>query len=170
MRLRQLYLYPDLVEHQDAAPEVDRIRYETRYLCVAVEQELARRRIETDGFTRLCLVGTAAPGPEPFVVNTSRVAVCDLAFDLGSWRSLREPVERARCYRDLLLAGADRLEEVLPEVSGVLRSSLEQVAAEALEHRWTTGARQLRDVGLEVALAHEVSMTAWRTDLRVTSP
>jgi hypothetical protein len=56
MILKQIYLYPDLVEF-NLNKNLDTIRYQTRFICNYLEQKLKVLKFETKEFNKICLIG-----------------------------------------------------------------------------------------------------------------
>ena len=90
MILRDIYLYPDLVEFPQELTST--FRYQTRSLCNFLERNVLKRlKFETDGFRRLCIIGTSAP-KEGVFVNTAKAACVEVFLDVARYGSLRQQV------------------------------------------------------------------------------
>jgi len=79
MILKELYLYPDLVEYPKEITSA--VRDQTRCLCNFLERNsLKKIKFKTESFKRICIVGHDVPDKKVFI-NSCNVAVKEAIFD-----------------------------------------------------------------------------------------
>ena len=101
MKLTGIFLYPDLGEFKGQAALS--FRNQTRFVCHYVQQFLAARKVATDGFNRLCIVGRGVPS-ESSVRNTSNALVVEIPFDITEYEKMAED-DLPEYFIGLLAAG-----------------------------------------------------------------
>ena len=104
MILKELYLYPDLVEFPDEI--VHPFRDQSRSICNFLERELQTIRFSADGFKRICIVGKSSPSTESFI-NSSKVLIVEVPFDENDYKKL-ERAQLNTFFAQMLVAGIEK--------------------------------------------------------------
>jgi len=103
MILKQIYLYPDLVEFNIRSKDASIIRDQTRHICNYLERQLLKLKFNSEDFNKICIIGYSTPKSEIYIASTRALAV-PISFDIDHCRSL--PTDSvANYYIDLLIAG-----------------------------------------------------------------
>lgn len=85
MKLKNIYLYPDLVEFQSDAIQL--FRDQTRYICNFLQRQLKSSDLETNGFNKICIVCKSMPRAACYV-NSSNALIVEIPFSVEEYFSV----------------------------------------------------------------------------------
>ncbi|WDE08763.1 hypothetical protein SG34_033225 [Thalassomonas viridans] len=148
MILKELYLYPDLVEYSDNV--VDPFRDQSRSICNFLERELKPVKFKTNGFKRICFIGKSVANSKCWV-NSSNVLTVEIEFDEKQYLTLAEE-ELNPYFMTLLKTGLIKCHEQFAIPLEHLISSLERFSAGGYVNKWCFKTKQIKELGIKCAL------------------
>ncbi len=148
MILKELYLYPDLVEYSDNV--TDPFRDQSRSICNFLERELKPVKFKTSGFKRICFIGKSVAGNKCWV-NSSNVLTVEVEFDEKQYLALAKE-ELNPYFITLLKAGLAKCREQFEIPLEHLISSLESFSAGGYVNKWCFKTKQIKELGIKCAL------------------
>lgn len=104
MKLKSIYLYPDLVEFRDQSALT--FRNQTRYICNFLQKSPGVLNFDTEGFSRICFVCKTNP-VDACYVNSSGALAVEIKFDFDQYLSIRDE-DLAEYFIGLILLGVDK--------------------------------------------------------------
>ncbi|MGZ0077873.1 hypothetical protein [Methylomonas sp. YC3] len=84
MILKNIFLYPDLVEFANREQDLLIVKDQTRHLCNYLERRLAVLKFHADGFNRICVIGKSQP--QEMHINSSSVLAVYIPFNMEEFR------------------------------------------------------------------------------------
>lgn len=107
MILKELYLYPDLVDFDDGITRA--FRDQSRSMCNYLERQLKSIRFDAVGFKRICFVGKSDPSSE-CSINSSNVLIVEVRFDEEEYRT-REKDQVNTFFLEMIRSGIKKCQE-----------------------------------------------------------
>ena len=163
MKLTGIFLYPDLGEFKsDAALS---FRNQTRFVCHYVQQFLAARKIETDGFNRLCIVGRrVASGAS--VRNSSNVLVVEVPFDIAEYEKTPED-DLPEYVIAVLTAGFIKGGKDVHLPLELFQQAIASFRQAGYRNNWVNARKMFRSTGVSCQLLCELDRSAFQLILEV---
>lgn len=164
MILKEIYLYPDLVDY--AGSIVHPFRDQSRSICNYLERRLKRIKFDAEGFKRICFVGKKEPNSGCFV-NSSKVLIVEISFDENQYTSLKKD-QLNTFFSQMLVTGIEKCQKQY-EISGnELLKGLENFRENGCVNRWTFKTKTFKDIGIKCALKCELTIDAFHLSLVIT--
>jgi len=163
MKLTGIFLYPDLGEFKSSAALS--FRNQTRFVCHYVQQFLAARKIETDGFNRMCVVGRrVASGAS--VRNSSNVLVVEVPFDIAEYEQTLED-DLPEYFIGLLAAGFTKGSRDAQLPLELFQEAITSFRQAGYKNNWVHTRRMFRSAGISCELLCELDRSAFHLILEV---
>lgn len=149
MLLKQIYLYPDLVEYGDDM--IHPFRDQSRSVCNFLERSLGSEKFLTPNFKKVCFVGTSQASDE-VVVNASGALIVKVVLDEAAYKKCASPNELNAFFTDMLLEGLEKSarQAVLPHA--LLKSALDEFRRNDYQNEWTFKSKKIRHSDYTCAL------------------
>ena len=148
MILKEVYLYPDLVEYPDKI--VHPFRDQSRSICNFLERQLKAFKFNADGFKRICIIGKSLPTAECFV-NSSKVLVVEVQFDQKQYLELNE--EGLNPYfAEILKAGFTKCKNQFTIPVEELMAGLDKFCADGYINEWCFKTKEFKPLGIKCSL------------------
>ena len=161
MILKELYLYPDLVEFEDDI--VHPFRDQSRSICNYLERQLKPVKFDANGFKRICFIGKNEPNSECYV-NSSKVLIVEIFFDEKKYKSL-EKDQLNTFFSEMLVSGIEKCQKQYKVPVDELLKGLENFFENGCLNRWTFKTKSLKDIGVKCALECELTIEAFYLSL-----
>ncbi|WP_193367901.1 hypothetical protein [Pelagibius marinus] len=163
MILRDIHLYPDLVEF-NGHPRLGQFRDRTRCLCHFVGKRVARENFKAP-FGRICVIGKSSPGAVCFV-NTSKVLTVDVPFSTADFGKLDDE-QPSDYFIDLLRLGLDKVcgQYEIPLVA--FHEAIDEFRAGGYRNEWIWKRKCPRGLGLTLSFDCSLTMDSFQLWLRV---
>lgn len=159
MKLRQIYLYPDLVHYPKEI--TGKFRDQSRSLCNYLERQIRPLSFEAEGFMKLCVIGMPNPAAGSSV-NSSGALLIEVAFDPGEYLSVpRDSLNEY--FIGMLTAGFGKARELIPETK--LLESIESFRAKGYLNEWTAKKKTFKSLGLKASLRCALTIDAFALSL-----
>ena len=165
MILKQIYLYPDLIEFS-ACPE-DRLaaQDQTRHICNYLERNLSSLKFEANGFNKICFVGYSRPAIEMHI-NSSNALCVPIAFDMKSWRQM--PREKmSDFFADMLRAGLQKCADNYEIPLENMLQWLSNLCEKNYRNEWDFREKSFRQEGIKCRLKCSLTLDAFALRLLV---
>lgn len=163
MILKELYLYPDLVEYEKDI--VYPFKYQSRSICNYLERHLKKIKFNTDGFKRVCFVGKSKPSPEGFV-NSSNVLVVEIPFDEEQYKML-ERNQLNTFFTKLLSGGIERCKKHYDIPGDELLEWLQNFNEIGCVNKWVFKTKAIKELGVKCILNCNLTIDAFYLNLDV---
>lgn len=161
MILKELYLYPDLVEFEDAI--VHLFRDQSRSICNYLERQLKPVKFDADGFKRICFIGKDEPNSECYV-NSSKVLIVEVYFDEKKYKSLKKD-QLNTFFSQMLVSGIEKCQKQFEVPVDELLRGIENFLENGCLNRWTFKTKSFKDIGVKCALECELTIEAFYLSL-----
>lgn len=161
MILRELYLYPDLVEFQDDI--VCLFRDQSRSICNYLERQLKPVKFDANGFKRICFIGKNEPKLE-CCVNSSKVLTVEVYFDEKMYKLLEKNQLNA-FFTEMLVSGIEKCQMQYKIPVYELLNALEGFRENGYINKWTFKDKSLKHIGVKCALECELTIEAFHLSL-----
>ena len=149
MILKELYLYPDLVQYPESLTGA--VRDQARCLCNYLERTVLKKlRFKTEGFKRICVIGSRSPKQSAHI-NTSNVACVEVKFSEGQCSS-GSGIELDEYFISLLTEGLDNLNKQYPIPVTELKNGLEEFRNNGYKNEWLHQSKAIKTKGLKASL------------------
>ena len=149
MILRELYLYPDLVQYPQNLTGT--FRDQTRCLCNYLERNVLKKlKFKADGFKRICIIGTSNP-KNKVTVNSSNVACIEVLFSEDEYLS-KSGNELDEYFINMLNVGLNKLDEQKQIPLEELCSGLESFRNNAYKNEWVHKSKVIKGTGARANL------------------
>lgn len=166
MILKQIYLYPDLVEFQGRSQDVAIVRDQTRHICNFLERQLATFKFNCEKFNKICIIGCSAPLRAMYLVSSNALAV-PVVFDIDRCRAIPAHL-LAAYYIDLLVIGLTRAASELAIPLDDLLRWLDAFKAGGYRNAWTFKDKNFRHAGIRCRLDCSMTLDAFTLKLHVS--
>jgi len=164
MILKELYLYPDLTEYPQSL--TGRVRDQTRCLCNYLERNVLKKtRFKTEGFKRVCIIGSREP-KKTATINSSNIVSVDVKFSESEYSS-KSGKELDEYYITLLTEGLTNLGSQHSIPLDELYQGLESYRKGAYENEWVHKSKALKGTGLRASLNCKLTNHNFTLTLRV---
>jgi hypothetical protein len=164
MILREIYLYPDLRQYPDDI--TGNVRDQTRCLCNYLERNtLKPLRYKTEGFKRICVVGSKESSGKVFV-NSSGVACVDVKFSESEYQSNSGNLEEY--FISLLSEGLSKIDEQLSIPLAEIYEGLRSFRDGGYENEWVYKTKTIKGTGLKASLHCKLTVEAFSLSLMVS--
>ncbi|SIO92802.1 hypothetical protein [Vibrio spartinae] len=161
MILKELYLYPDLVEYSDEI--VHPFRDQSRSICNYLERELKLVKFDANGFKRICFIGKSVPSKDCYI-NSSKVLIVEFKFDEKNYLSL-DNSELNDFFRELLELGITKCERQYSIPSHELRESLAKFKEGGFLNEWCYKSKMIKEIGIKCSLECRLTITDFHLNL-----
>ena len=163
MILRDVYLYPDLVEF-NGHPRLGQFRDRTRCLCHFVGKRVAREKFNAS-FGRICVIGKSSPGAACFV-NTSKVLVVDVPLTTADFGKL-DDAQPNDYFIDLLRLGLDKVAGQQEIPLAAFNAGIDAFRAGGYRNEWVWKKKRPRGLGLTLSFDCNLTMDRFQLWMRV---
>lgn len=163
MILKELYLYPDLVEYEKGT--VYPFRDQSRSICNYLERQLKKIKFNADGFKRICFVGKSKPSPEGFV-NSSNILVVEIPFDEEQYKAL-ERNQLNTFFSKLLSVGIERCKKHYDIPGDELLEWLASFNENGCVNKWVFKTKTIKELGVKCILKCNLTIEAFYLNLDV---
>lgn len=163
MILKELYLYPDLVEYEQST--VNPFRDQSRSICNYLERHLKKIKFNANGFKRICFVGKRKPRYEVFV-NSSNVLVVEIPFDEEEYKALKRNQLNA-FFLELLIVGIERCRKHYDIPKGELLEWLDNFNKIGYVNRWIFKTKTIKELGAKCTLKCNLTLDAFYLNLDI---
>ena len=163
MILKEIYLYPDLVEYENNT--VHTFRYQSRSICNYLERTLKKIKFNTDGFKRICFIGKSTPS-EIAYVNSSNILIVEIPFDEKQYISL-DKSQLNTFFSKLLIAGIYKCQKFYAIPSDKLIGSTEEFIKNNGINRWTFKKKLIKNYNIKCILNCQLTIEAFYLNLEV---
>lgn len=164
MILKELYLYPDLIDFEDDI--VHPFRDQSRSICNYLERQLKPVKFNAEGFKRICFIGKKKPNSECFV-NSSKVLSVEIYFDENKYKSLEKEQINA-FFSQMLVTGIKKCQKQYEIPEDELLIGLVNFCENGCVNRWTFKTKLFKDIGIKCALECDLTMDAFHLNLVIT--
>jgi hypothetical protein len=163
MRLTGIFLYPGLDYFKTGSGLL--FRNQTRFICHFVQQYVAARKVQANGFTRICVVCTTIAAESTFK-NSSNVLVVEVPFAMAEYEAAAED-DLPEYFIGLLEAGLIKAcrDEVLP--AALFTDAIESFRALDYKNRWVHSTKLFRSSGITCRLLCELDLSWFHLVLEV---
>ncbi|NBF01491.1 hypothetical protein GV819_04220 [Pseudomonas sp. Fl5BN2] len=166
MILKQIYLYPDLVEFHNRAKDTSIIRDQTRHICNYLERQLSSLKFNSEKFNKICIIGYSNPQNEMYVASTNALAV-PIGFDIDHCRSTPKEL-LARYYIDLLIDGLKKASSAFDIPLDHLLEWLDDFKAGGLRNEWVFKDKNFRHIGIRCRLDCSMTLDEFKLKLHAS--
>lgn len=164
MILRDIYLYPDLVEYPISTTSI--FRYQTRNICNYLERvALKSLKFKTNDFRRICIIGKSSPNDTAYV-NSSNVLGVDVKFNEKEYLSLNT-TQLNEYFIELLKDGINKINEHIQIPKKELLEGIESFRLGGYKNRWTQKTKQMKSLGLKCHLNCNLTMDNFHLSLLI---
>lgn len=165
MILKELYLYPDLVEYPGGITDV--FRDQTRCLCNYLERTaLKSTRFKSEDFKRICVIGSKTPN-DTVTINSSNVACITTSFDPEEYAS-KSDVELQEYFISMLCNGLDSLSQKESIPIQEIEAEIESFRKAGYKNEWIHKTKKLKGNKLVVSLKCELTVNNFILRMCVT--
>ena len=165
MILKELYLYPDLVEYPSGVTDI--FRDQTRCLCNYLERTALKSiRFNSEGFKRICVIGSATPN-DIVTINSCNVACINTNFDPEVYKS-NSKVELQEYFISMLCNGLNNLSQQVSIPIQEIESGIESFRKAGYKNEWIHKSKKLKGSKLLVSLKCELTVDDFILRLCVT--
>ncbi|WP_064792209.1 hypothetical protein [Shewanella woodyi] len=154
MILKELYLYPDLVDFKDNI--VHPFRDQSRSICNYLERVLKQIKYDSKAFKRICFIGKSQPSSECFV-NSSKVLITEIYFDENKYKSL-EKNQLNTFFSQMITSGIEKCQEQYEIPKDELLKGLAEFYESGYVNRWTFKTKLIKGTGVKFALECELAI------------
>lgn len=163
MILKHLYVYLDPDEFRDDIQVP--FGFKTRYLCSYVERALQRIRYQAEGFSKICVRGSAHDiGACPIVPENA--AVPSVGFDREEYETLA-PEEHHEFFIRMLLEGLETCARFHRIPLTEMHACVDEFRRGGYRNEWIHCSKTLRQVGLRASLLCRLDVAAFALTLRL---
>lgn len=163
MKLKDIYLYPDLVEFQSSS--VLLLRDQTRFICNFVQHFLVGEGVETNGFNKICIVCKSIPSRECYI-NSSKALIVELQFDADEYCKIEE-VNLPEYFIGLLRDGFTRCTKEYSLPIEKFNLAIESFRNNVYRNEWVHSEKNFKSAGLKCRLLCALTMTFFKLTLEV---
>jgi hypothetical protein len=167
MILKQIYLYPDLVEFNSRSEDVSVVRDQTRHICNYLERQLDSLKFDSGGFNKVCIVGYGNPSSEMYVASTKALAV-PVAIDMDYCRSVSNDT-LVSYYIELLTFGLKKASLEFNIPLGHFLQWLDDFKAVGYRNEWVFKDKKIRNLGIICRLNCVMTLEEFNLSLQVTN-
>ncbi|GAB3375216.1 hypothetical protein [Massilia agri] len=163
MRFTGLFLYPDLGTFKSDSARA--FRNQTRFICHYVQHFLADRKVQTQGFNRICVVCTSTASGSSYK-NSSNTLEVEVPFDIAEYERTAEE-DLPEYFIGLLHTGfmqCGRDEDLPVEL---FHEAIESFRKLGYRNQWVHSARTFRSAGLACRLLCELDLSSFHLILEV---
>lgn len=134
MLLKNIFLYPDLVEFKDRSEDLLLIRNQTRFIGNYLARHLAKLKFHAEGFNRVCIIGTS--NPKDVYLNTSSALSIEIPFNINECLKL-EKHNLADYYSNLYRIGLEECNKIYKLPLKELFLWLDEMKKNNYKNEWT---------------------------------
>jgi hypothetical protein len=161
MILKEIYLYPDLVDfHEDV---VNPFRDQSRSICNYLERQLKPIKFKTEGFKRICFIGKTNPEPGHFI-NSSNVLIVEVRFDEQKYKTLGTD-QLNEFFYEMLKSGIEKCQEQCDISGGALLDALKSFQENGWQNKWIFKEKSIKAKGVKCALECELTINNFQLHL-----
>ena len=163
MRLTGIFLYPDLVEFRgDAALAFG---FQTRFICHYVQRFVAARKVEAEGFKKICVVCKSAASESTFKTSSNSL-IAEVPFDIAAYEKTAMHA-LPEYFIGLLQAGLAKASANQHLPAEVFQEAVGSFRALGYKNEWVHSARTFRSHKLKCRLLCELDLSAFHLTLEV---
>jgi len=167
MVLKQIYLYPDLVEFNTRPDDLIIIRDQTRSICNFLERQLAKRKFKTEGFKRICIIGYSNLQEEIYI-NSCQVLSVPILFNMDECRQTPQ-CKLDDYYAELLIVGLKRCATKYQIPLDDMLVWLDDLKQNGYINKWTFKEKTFRELGIKCRLQCMLTKEAFTLRLDINS-
>jgi hypothetical protein len=163
MRFTGLFLYPELGEFKSDAARA--FRNQTRFICHYVQRFLADRKVQTEGFNRICVVCSSLASGSSYK-NSSNALEVEVPFDIAEYEKTAEE-DLPEYFIGLLRTGfmqCSRDEDLPVEL---FHEAIDSFRKLGYKNQWVHSAKTFRSAGLRCRLLCELDLSSFHLTLEV---
>jgi hypothetical protein len=163
MRLTGIFLYPDLVEFRSDAARS--FAFQTRFICNYVQRCVAARKVQAEGFSKICVVCRTLASESSFKTSSNALIV-EVPFDIADYEKTARH-ELPEYFLGLLEPGLIKAsrEQHLPVEP--FQEAIETFRALCYKNQWVHSAKAFRSHGLKCRLLCELDLSSFHLMLEV---
>ncbi|KRD10901.1 hypothetical protein ASE21_04045 [Flavobacterium sp. Root901] len=165
MLLKNIFLYPDLVEFQNRPEDLSLIRYQTRYIGNYLSRNLAKLKFNAGGFNRVCVVGQS--NPEKVYRNSSSAVSVGIHFDIDECLKTGKQY-LGDYYSKLYKLGLEECNKVYKLPLSELFFWLDELKNLNYKNEWTFKERTFKKNGLKCKLHCSIDLDKFELRLIVS--
>jgi hypothetical protein len=164
VKLKNIYLYPDLVEFQSDA--VRPFRDQTRYICNFLQRHLKSSDLEVNGFNKICIVCKSAPRDACYV-NSSNALIVEIPFCVDEYCSTAEE-NLPEYFIGLLNIGFEKGSKEFHLPIDDLNTAIQLFRNAAYENEWVYFEKYFKFIGLKCRLLCALRMSYFSLTFEAT--
>lgn len=163
MILKEIYLYPDLIEFDKSVVGI--FRDQSRSICNYIERHLKAIKFKSEGFKRICFVGKKKPSDLAYI-NSSKVLIVEVFFDEGTYNNLTDD-ELDLYFFNALSGGVDKVKEQFSIPSEAIYSRLNDFQKENYVNQWLFKKKNFKALGIQCSLNCELTKINFTLTLQI---
>jgi hypothetical protein len=148
VKIKNIYLYPDLVEFQSDA--LRPFRDQTRYICNFIQRYLKSHDLEANGFNKICIVCKSVPRGACYV-NSSNALIIEIPFCIDDYCSIAKE-DLPEYFISLLNIGFDKGSKEFSLPIGDICTAVNLFRNTAYENKYVFLERNFKLIGLKCRL------------------
>lgn len=164
MILKDIFLYPDLVEFSARKGELLRIRDQTRHIGNYLGRQLTRLKFHADGFNRICVIGKSTPIAT--YLNSSAALTVYIPFNIEECLKVPHD-ELSDYYATLFKIGLNKCASDYSIPIAELISWLGEMKRGGYRNNWTFKERSFKALGVKAKLECTLSLDQFTLRLTV---
>jgi len=164
MNLKEIYLYPDLVEYENEI--VHPFRDQSRSICNYLERQLKPIKFNAKNFKRICFIGKSKPDSVCFV-NSSKVLIVEISFDENQYKSLKKN-QLNPYFSQLLTVGIKKCQKQFDIPVDELLNGLKKFCENGYINKWVFKTKLIKDLGFKCTLRCELTLDEFHLNLVIT--
>lgn len=164
MILKEIYLYPDLVEFSDDI--IHPFRDQSRSICNFLERSLSAEKFETPNFKKICFIGTSQAAGEAYV-NSSGVLIVNVTLDTERYKKCTSTSELNELFIELLLEGLEKGVKHTALPDGLLKSAIDDFRRNHYKNEWTFKQKKIKGTDYTCALECHLTIDCFLMHFKV---
>lgn len=164
MILKEMYLYPDLVEYGDDV--VHPFRDQSRSICNFLQRSLGAEKFVAAGFRKICIVGKRRPA-DGVQVNSSGALSVEVALDVERYRQCASPEELNAFFIPMLLQGLEKAASHTALPLARLRQAIDDFRRDRYRNEWIFKDRKIAGTDYRCVLGCALTTGHFLMSLRV---
>jgi len=163
MKLTGMFLYPDLVEYRSGAAQ--EFRNQTRFICHYLQRHVAARKVQTEGFNKICVVCKRAPAERAYK-NSSNALISEVGFDMGAYEQLAAE-QLPEYFIALLEAGLAKCSQEQHISNEYFQEAIQSFRADHYKNEWVYAEKTFRAAGIQCRLRCALDLSDFRLTLEI---
>lgn len=148
MILRKLYLYLDPENFRTDADVL--FGFRTRYLCSFIERMIAKKKLQTEGYSKICVMGTKEGNGTCSIVAENSLRI-PLYFDQRQYDE-SDSNDRHEFFIKMLLDGIEKAATSFPIPTSDITDAIQAFRNGGYNNCWTHDVKNDKSTGIKVSL------------------